>query len=344
MKLLFFSDLHANNHKPFSYKLDNARNSRLQDAIDIIDQLTAFCIEESVDVVLFLGDAFHIRTSIDIDVYSSTFEAFRKLSKACKKLIILKGNHDQHLRIGNVHSLEPFREIAKVIDKPESFYYEELIIAAHPYTPDANAFKQWVATLEGGDLFLFHEGIKDAVVGPYDCPIDAELELSDIPHEIYKYCCGGDFHATQWLNDNTLYIGSPYQQNMGERNSAKGVYFVDTKDWAWQFIETNAPKFFTFESQCDFLSSLEDGTVDIEKDFINVSIKENELDNFKAKYPFVSCSLIREEKIANTRISEEDIGSDKDLLLAYIRSQNSSVPEEDLFDLGFSLLSDKGEE
>ena len=156
---LVFSDLHAHNFKQFSTVLPNGVNSRLQNTLDIISQITQLCKDNKIEGVFFTGDLFHSRTKIDVDVYSYTWYEMRKLAQEVHgNLYILVGNHDQYSKIGDVHSLESFKDFATVIDAPIVKRVGNLRFAAHPFTTDIQAWKDFTSIIPNVDIFFFHQG------------------------------------------------------------------------------------------------------------------------------------------------------------------------------------------
>lgn len=344
MRLVAFGDLHSHNYQQYATKLTNGRNSRLQDCLNVVAQITNFCKAGNVDICLCLGDVFDNRRLLEIDVLSATYSAFLALAKSVKTLVILCGNHDQHNRIGGVHSLEQFKQIAVVVDQPlvERFSSagESIVLAAHPHTVDAKAFRMFIKTLRKGDLFAFHQGLREATVGPSDFRVKTELSVEDLPYERFKFCVGGDYHKAQAVKANVFYCGSPLQLSFGERLDKKGFWSVDSKNWNWQFHESNAPKFFRFHSQEEFSSSMQEGLCNPAKDFIHVFCKSAaEQSSLKNSYPKLVTSEAPTEVVVKTRSSSESFIDDKELLSSY--NKLTKTDEADiLLSLGLELLKE----
>lgn len=336
MNSLFFSDLHSHNHEQFSKKLSNGRNSRLQDCLNIVAQAEELCKTYEIGTCFFLGDVFHSRTKLDVDTMASTYEAFKALSKSCKKLIMLCGNHDQHTRVGDVHSVEIFSDFAQVISTPEIISCGGYSAACYPSTSDIEGMKGWISKIPPCDLFLFHQGISEAAVGPYDMHVKCELSIQDLPFYKVRYCLGGDFHKRQFLNDGKFhYIGSPLQLSMGERGDVKCFTYIDS-NWKIHSIPTQAPKFFQFESETEFQNS----EADPSKDFIRLTLSDkSKVSSLKEKYPRIQVFLKADEKQILQRISSDIVSDDHKLLEAYVDQSTTEIDKVDLLLLGRELLA-----
>lgn len=215
-KLLFFSDLHLANWPQFSKTdPDTGLNSRLVDQLTVLAQLKDIAEREHVDAILFLGDLFHSRTKIDVDVLWAAHESLYQLSRAAPEFYILVGNHDQSTKDGSIHSLDGFRYFANVIDEPKVLTVAgELTVAFHPFTTDFNAFRAYAKEVKA-DIFCCHQGLTEALVGAYELPIKADVSVEDLPYKSCRYVFLGHYHKHQWVRENVAYIGSPLQLEIG---------------------------------------------------------------------------------------------------------------------------------
>jgi len=340
MKVVIFSDLHAHQHEQFARTLPGGRNSRFQNILNVLEQIRVFCAEQEVDMIFFLGDLFHSRTKVDVDVFSATWLAMKALSESVRKTYILMGNHDSYNKVGSIHSLEPFREFATVVDQPIIDSFEDLRFAMHPFTTDIAAWKDFVAMLPSNlDFFFAHQGLSEAVVGAFDISIKAEVGYSDLPHTKARWCLMGHYHKHQMLGDakRAGYIGSPLQHNMGERTEEKGfVYFPGIE--GFNFIRTTAPRFEIFEDFDSFGALAFVGGIDPSRDFIRVKCSESEAREIKETWPRVQVEIVKEDREEERRIDPAALASDQTLLNSYIEQASSELAPERLLSLGLELL------
>lgn len=344
MRFLKFSDLHAHNHSQYSETLPNGRNSRLQDCLNIIDQAIEVVDSQKIDDVFFLGDLFESRTKLDIDVLTATFEAMRRLSLKVGKghLWMLIGNHDQYNKVGGIHSVEAFKEIAQVIDVPQIRQINDglktITLAFYPHSSDVAGMKKWIQDMPEVDMFLFHQGVSEAAVGPYDMHIKTEISLADLPLSKARLCIAGDFHKRQFLADGKFhYIGSPLQLSFGERNDHKCFSLVDTSDWSVASIDTNAPKFFEFPSMEAFKARESPDGIHPPTDFVRVYCRtEKEVQEVKSTFPRAQAILENAVVEVVDRSKGIDINDDKQLLQAWMVSQKAT--DFELLEVGMGLL------
>ncbi|MGY6530385.1 MAG: exonuclease subunit SbcD [Cyanobacterium sp.] len=105
MKILHLSDIHLGssfNHGKISS--ETGLNTRFHDFVNNLSICMDRALEESVDLVLFGGDAFPDSTPVPY-LQSAFASQFRRLGEAGIPTILLVGNHDQHSqdnqRVGN---------------------------------------------------------------------------------------------------------------------------------------------------------------------------------------------------------------------------------------------------
>ncbi|MEL6327866.1 MAG: exonuclease subunit SbcD [Cyanobacteria bacterium J06626_23] len=96
LKILHLSDIHLGSG--FSHGRTNPEtglNTRLEDFVSTLSRCMDAAIEQSVDLVLFGGDAFPDATPPPI-VQQAFAQQFRRLVDAQIPTVLLVGNHDQH--------------------------------------------------------------------------------------------------------------------------------------------------------------------------------------------------------------------------------------------------------
>jgi DNA repair exonuclease SbcCD nuclease subunit len=345
MKLLFFSDLHAHNWSQFHTRLENGLNSRLNDCVDILRQAVRVVQDNGVDHVLFLGDLFECRTAIDVDVFFETFRAMRELSSVVT-VWLLKGNHDCHNKMGDVYSIEAFRDLPNVIvlDEPKDHIpgIPDVRIAAYPYMADVEQLKQHMANMPATDLVLLHQSIREGTIGPYNTTIAAELSLKDLPLDRCRYVFAGDYHKRQFFGPDgrVHYIGSPLQLKADEVGEEKGFTLLDTNDWSIVTVPTVFPKFHLFATPAQAAAEIAMNNVDTERDFIRIKYTaEDQATAEEIKASFTRVQIDEEtdsRSLARTSASITD--SDFQLCQEYADQKNESLPEDTLMSVAMELL------
>lgn len=378
MRVVCFADLHSHNFSQFAQTLPNGRNSRLQATLDVLEEIRAFCEKMSVDVVFFLGDCFHSRTKIDVDVYQATWLAFHRIAQAVPHLYILVGNHDQYDKLGNRHSLDAFRDFATVIDQPVVARVEHYLgFAAHPFTTNYGEWRTFVNMLpQGLDFFLFHQGIDEAMVGSFDIPIKASIKLKDFPTVGQaKWCVGGHYHKTQFMRrhlapqakllevgqyqldafnlisptdeEAVMFCGSPLQHSFSEYKDPKKCfwYWEDPRNGAPTPIYTNAPSFHRYTKPEKLVADIQVGKVSTDTDYVRLSCTEAEADTWRG-HDWLNMDDIQVELEVNkrefsTRETPNVSATDEELLRFYMdEAGTKDHDEETLVKLGLELLQE----
>lgn len=334
-----FSDLHGHNHQANSFRLTSGRNSRLQHAIDVLNQIAAYCETHHVDYVLFNGDLFHSRGSIEIDVYWEIYAAIERIRERVKMVFLMVGNHDQYSRIGDVHSLQPFRRFCVVIDKPEVHELDGRGIGFAPFTANTAALKAWFKTLPSLDRLSLHQGCNQAQIGAFNVYIKAEISVEDLPLDKVQEVWMGHYHKEQIVyafnGREVRYIGSPLQITAAERNEPKHFLVKNWNTGVVTKIPTVAPRFRWYDSLA-LMRADTDLRVD---DFVKVRVHPGELADLKNERPNAEPDVIREEDKRRIRLDPTRAYSDKELITEYItRNAPPGLDHSKLVEMATSFL------
>jgi DNA repair exonuclease SbcCD nuclease subunit len=249
MRVLLLSDHHSFNWRLYSTTTSSGISSRLQDGLDVLNQIAMIAKKEQVDLVLFGGDLFHVRGTIQIQTWNLVFDAITKLRLAAQQVGLLVGNHDQTARSGDVHSVYSLGMVATVMDKPQWYTFAvdatkiggkpcALHVLAVPYTKDHSAIVQSIESLSASPpasleatALLGHFGVSGAKVGgnfvlvDKDVPQLSELHAGDIDQVFL-----GHYHEPQQLGYNVRYLGATHHHNWGDVGSERGCWLWDTAE------------------------------------------------------------------------------------------------------------------
>lgn len=347
MKFLFFGDLHLHNFTQFGTRLPSGRNSRLQDQLNVVQQVKQTVIDRAVDVVIFLGDWFHSRTKIDVDVFSAGFSAMRDLASTGSQIYMLVGNHDLYARVGAVNSLEAFKSIATVVDNPVvrqiRQHGETVKFALFPYTANTEVLIKQFDALPEMDFVGIHQAVREGAVGPYGATGHGEISTKDMPLDRVRYVLSADYHKRQFLaNGKFHYIGSPLQLNFGESGEEKAFSLIDTNTWEIETIPTKAPRFYTFATPDEFVKAVASQEVRPDIDFIRCYYKDEKdiAEDIRLAETRVLFEQERKEIQALQRIDPETACDDRALLEAYLMQKDlGGLNPDKLMQLGLELLN-----
>ena len=250
MKIVAFSDLHAHPFKN-GFITEEGRNSRVDDAINVIRQVYEYASENKVSYVFFGGDLFDRRKSIDVDTFNQVHAAVAKGSELVSTIMI-PGNHDQANKSGTIHALQRFnsKQCTTVHEPTWVKLNSTTALLGIPYVDDgrliARAIKQklaerpqWAKKL----ILMLHYGIQGAKVSAADYVLPCELELAHLSPTYWDLILSGHYHIGQQLGKNFHYIGSAMQHRWDDAGFEKSFIEFDTDTWRINRIATVAPKF-----------------------------------------------------------------------------------------------------
>jgi DNA repair exonuclease SbcCD nuclease subunit len=235
-------------------------------------------------VICCLGDVYHDRKSIDIDVNNLSIDIFEDLS-VLLPVYIINGNHDLSKKTNKGNSsLRSVTNINNcfVIKEPTLLKFYEGTkcisnIAAIPYLGDCNDENKCLVEFNGkADYALMHTDISKmkfdngmTIVGA----VDAEKFNGRI--------ISGHIHKRQEAN-NVIYVGSPYQLSRGDVGNMKGIYVHNLKDGSFRFIENTYSPVFQKIDITQFLNFTEKERFDVLRNNYNdIIIDEANLDKYK---------------------------------------------------------------
>jgi exonuclease SbcD len=110
MRILHFADLHIGVETYGRPLPDRGWSSRMQDFLDALDHLVNYAIDNSVDAIIFAGDAYKAREPSQ--THQREFaRRIQRLSVEGIATFLLVGNHDLPNAEGRAHALEIYRTL-----------------------------------------------------------------------------------------------------------------------------------------------------------------------------------------------------------------------------------------
>ena len=100
--------------------LKSNSKSRLAIVVKVVKEMITYVKANDIKTLIFAGDLFHCRTSIDVNVINVAYKLLLALSKHCK-LYMICGNHDSYLKNTiDINSLNMFKSMNNVViaDEP----------------------------------------------------------------------------------------------------------------------------------------------------------------------------------------------------------------------------------
>jgi len=301
MKILAFSDLHAHKFADFSEVDDITGNSRFTNILKCLDYMKNYALENKITHVLFMGDLYHKRKTVETTVFNLTFNKIEELAACGLHITMLRGNHDMENNSHTAqHSLEAFKQIenVKVLDTFEPFDLPETDITVYPapYCDDKEAIKKAIDSyayttvnegLEDKSILMFHLGITGAFVGKSSYAMQDAFTIGDLMPHAFRFVAGGHYHRYQDLGgyEHAFYAGAPIQGNFNDEGEDKGFVVLDMETGTKEFQPIPNPKFMTIEVDelnDEVLAELEEKT---KGNYVRYRVPANQAHELAEKLP-----------------------------------------------------------
>lgn len=212
MSLVFITDLHLDNYRPFSKLAANGMNSRLLDQMNVIKDVSKAIEKLQPEAIFFLGDLFNGMTeSLPKIIYMAGYLTAQAWSQVAP-LYIIVGNHDIYR---GMHVLSTFESLPNV-----HIVSSTVSIKADGYDIDLIPWNNPLPEVHG-DICAGHMEVFGAMMdAAYACKGGVQPTI----FKGYKYVMLGHFHNPQsFLVPGAIdarYIGSVMQTD--RRRTSEG--------------------------------------------------------------------------------------------------------------------------
>ena len=231
-------------------------------------------------VICCLGDVYHDRKSIDIDVNNLCIDIFEQLAQIIP-VYIINGNHDLSKKTNKGNSsLRSLGNIdnVTVIKEPTMLQFVEgrkniAKVAAIPYLGDCNdENKELVKFDKRADYAFMHTDISKMKFD-YGMTIVGAVDAEKFAGKVIS----GHIHKRQ-ETDKVVYVGSPYQMSRGDIDNQKGIYklvlstgemIFTPNDYSPIFQKIDITKFLNFTDK-ERMDALKNNYTDIVIDEVNI--------------------------------------------------------------------------
>lgn len=290
MKLLCTADWHAHNFSDFSHMINvrwdervcryltsdtdesTSMNSRLLDTLTAICDMRDYMVVNGISTMLFAGDMFHHRGTIDVTVFNPVHKVLSTFSMMGLEVLAIAGNHDQvDNSIRPMSALETLGDVITVVTEPTVKYPDGSVpVVLIPYSKDKEYICDSIEEMlpqYGNGVLVAHLGVDGATVGSGMRSVREEYTLSNLHYDHWHYIVLGHYHQPQLLSDNTFYCGAPVQNNFNDElpstvqgGGYNGFYVIDTdKRYDAEFVPiTSVPRFITVTSADEIASMSSD--------------------------------------------------------------------------------------
>lgn len=258
-KVLIFSDQH--------FGLKGNSENKLKIAIQSFKDVIAYVKKNNIKYVISAGDIFHSRTSIDVNVINVAYKCISALAKYCN-IYLICGNHDSYLKNSiDVNSINIFQDIENVtlVNSVTNLKVNNKDILLVPWLGDiSNMDKETydciIGHFEISSQYLMKSYIEEHSKNNVNLSSEIDNDsffsntkknsndlVGDFIEIVRKngLVFAGHIHTRKEFiakGRKFIFIGSPYQQNLGEKDNRCGFYVLN-EDMTYNFTEiTSTPK------------------------------------------------------------------------------------------------------
>ena len=254
MKAYFVSDLH--------FGVRNASVEWLNNQVSFFENFMIPNTEKNSYLIIG-GDIFDNRQNLNIFVFHTVTNLFKRLSEHFKEIHIIIGNHDISNKTTNeVNALSIFNLIPNIFvyEKPELKILNGTKFLFLPWSnhEEYKVIQQYKP--QEPDYLVMHTDISSLKLNKYREISGgvSMLELTD-----FKYVFNGHIHYRQ-EKDNIVMMGCPYHLNRNDLDNDKYIYVLDIQENKLSKILNNYSSKF---KQIDFYSLIEMTETEAKKEF-----------------------------------------------------------------------------
>jgi len=152
--------------------------------------------------------------------------------------IKLIGNHEQYLRDTTVHIGRVFKSKFEVVAQTDAFDVFDTLIACAAYPASDATCAEWLSKT----AYAYRNYERRLLLGHFQvvgCQMNSGQALLGVPQDVlnkYSLALLGHVHRPQQVGRTGFYVGSPFQQNFGEKNEAKRVGILDLETLALEWV------------------------------------------------------------------------------------------------------------
>ena len=351
-KVLVFTDLHIG--------LKGAQKNRLAICVKVVKKIIDYIVANGIETILFLGDWNHTRVSTENNALNVSYRLMQAMAKVAKVYAIL-GNHDIYMKNSlDINSLVIFKDLANVVlvDKVMEASINGNKSLLIPWLGDLTPYNKESQDMLFGHFdisskFLIKSYVADNATKGISDELGKELstdkdlssvgdlvgDFVDIAKKTGKIFSGHIHGHKEFLSKGRWFsfVGSPYQQNLGEIGCKCGFYIIDEENNA-KFVELDGiPKHIEvrvsqmlkddFDFSCikgNIVHKIYD--VDIEAaDDAKLSQKINDQQPYEELMPDYEVTL---KDTSTTEITDESIALIKKSKMEYVKRYVGNIDKK----------------
>jgi len=247
----------------------------LQHDVKFIKWFINNCKKNNVEKLIFLGDFFHSRNSVNIQTMNIAYKILKILCKEFEVFLII-GNHDIFYKEKTeVHSLKSFSDIKNlnVIENTTELIINNKHILLCPFHWDVPDNKKY-------DILMGHFEMSGAkMAGGLSSDKMPMKDLTNIAPLVFS----GHYHIRKeydFEKGKVITIGCPLQLDWGDYNNNKGFYTLDLNTNEYIFIHNDISPIYQKIYWSNIPKDLSKFSKNYVKLLIDCSYKFDEINDF----------------------------------------------------------------
>jgi len=205
--------------------------NRQKDIIWALNTVKKYCHKHDIENIIILGDLFHDRQSLDIDILCAAYDFFKSTRDLGQTWAAFPGNHDMFLKHSwDISSIKPLGEVLTIIDTVKIIMIDDTRFWVLPFVYSEQSYLKILKKIEEqhqpGDILLTHTGVCTAKLNV--CFLLQQWNIIDLANSKFQRIYAGHFHLKQQVGNNLWYPGSIIPFKFDEGDSPHGFYIYDT--------------------------------------------------------------------------------------------------------------------
>jgi DNA repair exonuclease SbcCD nuclease subunit len=346
MKILITADIHF------------GVPGRAKDIAWSIDIMSQYAVKHKIKDVLILGDLFHDRVNINIEVLNIAYQSLKNAKDRGQNWVCFPGNHDMFLKNSwEINSVKPLEGILHVVEKPTEITIAGQTFIVLPFIHHETEYMKALEKLKGKtEVLLTHVGVHGATLN--ECFLIKNWSVVKFDNTQFNKVYAGHFHCQQSVG-KLHYPGSPIPFRFDEGVVDHGFIIHDTETNKHEFIKIfeissefsdyTPPDFLTISSEDidDSIDMFENNNIRI---VLSEELTTNEKITLKEKLSKHGAQKIsfmppkqKTEEIDEANAIADSMGTPNELFTSYLEYDKPDLDTELLMKLHNDIVT-KAEE
>jgi DNA repair exonuclease SbcCD nuclease subunit len=202
--------------------------------------MNKYAVDNNIAKIIVLGDLFHNRDHINIDVLCSVVKFFESSNSI--EWIVLPGNHDMFLKTSwDINSIKPLNKYATICDSTSEFIIDNRKFVVLPFIHFESEYMKSLKFLEDrygeDDILITHIGVNNAINNT--CFLLKNWSDVSFTNSKFNLILSGHYHVHQIVDDKVCYPGSPISFRFDDGMVPHGFLDMDTESLQVNFVNIN---------------------------------------------------------------------------------------------------------